>query len=200
MTACSSASTGDTSVAIDRGSVKENALFYIDGYDTDDLSDTTINIIIEKCINRFEDNETYECDITYCTLLECLKYLIRKSWVEEGSDSVGVLTKIREKEANVESEVNYAIASDTTSETGYKKLYDYFLKNPDEICSCLAPTYLGSFGLIAIGGTKQSQYNIVNSNPDSRNVYDTNYIGTKFTANKERRRRIAQQKSRDWRL
>ena len=198
MTTCSSTSTGDSSIAIDRDAVKTNALFYIDGYDSDDLTDTTVNTIIEKCISRFEDNETYECDVVYCTLLECIKYLIRKGWAEEGADSVGILTKVREKEGSVESEVGYTLSDDSSSESGYEKLYEYFISNPDEICDCLAPTYLGNFGLVAVGGTKQNIYESVERDPNGRNVYDTNSIGTKYSANKEKRRRITKRRSKYW--
>lgn len=199
MTACSEASERDDTLAIDRDEVKDSVLYYLVGVDDTLLPDTAWNVIVEKSISKFVDNQTYTCDVIYDSLLETLKYLIRKAWVEEGGDSVGVLTKNREKEGSVEVELNYNVVDGQTTENGWQKLYEYFRSNPSDICECLKPAYSSTYGLINIGGTLQDKYTEAATGENNRTMWDRGSIGSKFTYRREERRRSNITRGKYWR-
>jgi len=197
-TPCSQQSTNDPNVPIDRQIVKDSIYFYLDGVSADDLPEATLDIIIEKCIGKFEDSLIYDCDVTYCTLLSTLQHLIRKSWVSDGNDSVGPLKRHREKEGDIEQELEWYTTSGDTNENGWERLYDYFLNNPAEICECLEVERGNTFGLISVGGTQQDKYEENRYNSNSRTVYDSTSIGNKFSYKREQRRRRSNQRSKYW--
>lgn len=199
MTVCSDLSTRDSNLPIDRGEVKDSILFYLEGVDDEQLPPERLDQIIEICISRFTDNQTFTCDVIYCALLESLKYLIRKGWVEEGGDSVGNLKRIREKEGSVEEEVEYQSPSSSIVDNGWEKLYNYFLENPSDICDCLKPIYNSTFGLINVGGTQQDKYQEIENGHNNRSMWDKNPLGVKFSARRELRRRKTMTRSKYWR-
>jgi hypothetical protein len=199
MTTCSESSERDDTLPIDRVEVKDSVMFYLDGVLSSDLSETTLNLIIEKCVGKFVDNQTYTCDVIYCSLLESLKYLIRKSYVQDGGDSVGTLTKRREKDGTTEIEVGYSSTSGQSSENGWEKLYEYFLENPSDICECLQPTYSSTFGLVSIGGTRKDVYDAIENGENNKGMWDRKSIGTKFSSHREYNRREDLNRSKYWR-
>lgn len=197
-TTCSQQSTNNPNLPIDRQVVKDSVYYYLSGISTDDLSDSDLDIIIGKCIARFEDSLVYECDVIYCSLMSSLQHLIRKSWVKDGDDSVGPLKRHREKEGDVEQELEWHTTSGDSNENGWEKLYEYFLNNPSEICECLEVERGNTFGLISIGGTQQDKYEENRYNRNSRTAYDSTSIGNKFSYKREQRRRRSNQRSKYW--
>lgn len=196
-TKCSQQSDNDPSLPIDRVEVKDTVYFYLDGLSTDDISDATLDKIIEKCIGKFEDSAVYQCDVNYCALMSTLQHLIRKSWVDNGDESVGAIKRQRDKEGNVEQEIEWH-SSTGSVETGWEKLYDFFLANPADICECLEEERGNTFGLISIGGTKQDRYTEVNYDSNTRTLWDTNSIGNKFSYRREQSRRRSNNRSKYW--
>lgn len=194
MTTCSDQSDNDESEVIDRDDINSDVRFILGGLSTDDLSDTILTIIQEKCIDKYEDSQIYNCDVTYCTLLDSLKYLIREAWNSTGSETVGDTKKTSEKEGNVSYEDEYYESEDSSS--GWQKLYDYFIENPAEVCDCLEEGRGNTFGLVSIGGTQQDQYLKTESNPNSKSMWGKSSIGTKFSAKREQRRRSANSRSK----
>lgn len=199
MTKCSELSERDPSLPIDTDEVKSSVMFYLEGVTSEQLPDTTLDLIINKAISSFEDNQTYTCDVIYITLLESLKYLIRKSWVDQGENSVGLLKKIKDKEDQVDREIEYESFDGQKAESGWEKIYNYFLKNPEDICPCLKYENNSEFGLIAIGGTQQDKYVKNEWAPNSRTLWDRTSLGSKFSYRRECRRRRSNNRSKYWR-
>ena len=188
MTTCSDSSTLDPSVAVDRAKVNTKIRFLMGGVSTTSLPDTILTTVLEDCILKFEDSQVYECDITYCTLLDSLNYLIRQSWTDIGADVRGNLKRTKEKEGGVAYEDEYE-SSGLVATSGWEKLYDYFLNNPSEICPCLEVERTDTYGLINIGGTKQDKYIETENAPNNKAFWGKGSVGSKFSARRESRRR-----------
>ncbi|UZV41199.1 hypothetical protein vBVpaMR16F_133 [Vibrio phage vB_VpaM_R16F] len=197
-TPCSQQSTNDPNLPIDRQIVKDSIYFYLTGITDSELPEATLDTIIEKCIGKFEDSLIYDCDVTYCSLMSTLQYLIRKSWVSDGADSVGPLKRQREREGDIELESEWHITSGDSNENGWEKLYDYFLNNPSEICECLEVDRGNTFGLVSVGGTQKDKYEDNRYNPNSKTLWDTESIGNKFSNRREKSRRYSNQRSKYW--
>lgn len=195
MTKCSELSDLDPLLPIDRDKVKERVRFYLSGITEEDLPDLLLSVIIENCILKYEDSQVYEDDVTYCSLMESLKYLIKQSWLESGSESSGGLKRRKEKEGGVEYENEYH-ADSSGSSSGWEKLYDYYLKNPSDVAPCLEEGKGNVFGLISIGGTKQDKYIEVENGSNNKSFWGKSSIGNKFSARREVRRRQANRRSK----
>ena len=195
MTKCSELSDLDPLLPIDRDSVKTSVRFFMGGITEEDLPDSILSVIVENCILKFEDSQIYTNDVVYCSLLDSLKYLIRQSWAEDGSESTGGLKRRKEKEGGVEYENEYHADSSSTS-SGWEKLYDYFISNPADIAPCLEEERGNTFGLISIGGTKQDKSAEVENNLNNKSFWGTSSIGSKFSARREANRRRANLRSK----
>jgi hypothetical protein len=92
------------------------------------LSDDVMDIFITNNISTYVDNL---CKITYYSTVDCLKWLIRKQAVAEGtSGAAGAATKRREKNSRREIEVEY---SSSGSSYGWQKILDDLFDNPSTI-------------------------------------------------------------------
>lgn len=199
MTACSDISELDPLLPVDRDRVETKVRFLMGGVSTDVLSSATLLLVSEECILKFEDSQIYETDVTYCTLLDVLQYLIRQSWTETGSDVRGSLKSVSEKEGNVAYKDEYESSGQVINKSGWEKLYDYFLINPQEVAVCLAIPRTGTFGLVSIGGTQQDKYIEIENNSNSKSMWGKSSIGSKFSAQRESRRRQTNYRSKTWR-
>lgn len=169
--------------AVDKESIKTKVRFLIGGLTIEDLSDETLSYILDDCILTYTDDQEFECEITYCTLLNSLKYLTKQSWMDEGGIS-GNVTKKREKEGNVEFEETYSTSSG--AKTGWEKLYEYFRDNPKDVCIRLQlEKNKYSVGMINIGGTRKDVYDNIENGANNKSVWSTGSIGSKFSASRE---------------
>lgn len=182
---------------IDRTKVKADVRFLMGGVDEATVSDALLTQILEDCITTYGDDDTFECEITYCTLMNTLKYLIRQSWLNDGSDSLGSVKRKKEKEGNVTYEDEYYTSeSGSGGGSGWEKMYQYFLKNPAEVCPSLEIERSGAFGLVSIGGTQQDKYVETENNCNNRNFWGSTGVGSKFTSKREVRRRNTNYRSK----
>lgn len=197
-TKCSQQSDNNPTDPIDRVEVKNSVKWYITGLSEENISDANLDIIIAKCIEKYEDSAVYECDVTYCAVMSTIDYLRRAVWVKDGDDNIGALKRHREKEGDVEEEMEWHSVSGDSSDNGWEKLYDYYLNNPSVICPCLEEERGNTFGLIAIGGTQQDKYVENNYSGNARTVWDTNSIGNRYSYRREQRRRKSNNRSKYW--
>ena len=198
MTACSDASKLDPKDPIDRDYVKGQLDLLFGGIPSEIPTDV-LDKTIEHCIEKFGDSAIFTCDVIFCSLMSLLKYLIRKSWTDEGGESKGELKRRRETEGNVTLEEEYAVKDSSSKDaSGWEKLYEYFLKNPDEICECLKPEK-NTFGLIKIGGTDANEVEQNESDGSLNTMWDTRPIGNRFSTMRERKRRRSNERSKRWR-
>ena len=180
MTECGQAALDkgvDPSTPIDREQLKKDARYFMGAVDEKALPEEVLDGIVEACIHNFEDSAIYRCDVLYCTIMNSLRYLIRKNWASNG-DTSGELVSIREKEGDVEIEEKYS-SSNSNQHNGWEKLYEEFLRNPDYICECLAKTR-GGLGYIKIGGTNAEDYINNEFSTKNRTMWDTTSIGDHY--------------------
>jgi len=194
MTTCSDEAIAnglDPSTPIDREQLKKDARFLMGAIEESILPDSVLDGIVESCIHNFEDSIIYRCDVLYCTILATLKYLIRQAWAHDGGSSSKDLVSRKEKVGNVSVEESYSSSSTSNNESGWEKMYEYFLRHPEDVCECLAKTKSG-LGLIKIGGTNQEEYDEIANNPNVKTMWDTgssvdNYNSRRVEKRKKRR-------------
>ncbi|CAM0102065.1 hypothetical protein VPH5P1C_0011 [Vibrio phage 5P1c] len=181
----------DPSTPIDREQIKKDARYYMGAVGEEDLPDEVLDGIVESCIGKFGDSVIYKCDVLYCTVMNALRYLIRKGWADKGSTS-GTLIGHKEKVGNVEIQNQYSSGSSSSDLNGWEKLYEEFLQNPNHICECLAKSR-GSLGYIKIGGTNREEYLNNEYNSALNTMWDIENSGNKFNE----RRVWSKQRSRN---
>jgi|TARA_A100001391_G_scaffold132462_1_gene91549 hypothetical protein len=135
------------------------------------IDDTTLTSIVERVMTRYnlDYNEDSDfCKATYYSLLETLRWLIRKGNMESGS-SDGVAA-VKEKVGNTEISTTY---KDSPSEdTGWENLLQDYLSHPEYICEELKDLALSGQPSVYFGGVSVSERDRVNNNPDSFNGWD----------------------------
>jgi hypothetical protein len=146
--------------------VNDEVRFLLGGLSTSTMDDTTLNKLIDNNISKYSTEDSDFCIVTYKSLLDALRYLIRQEDLQSGSSSSVV--KRREKNNRREIEVQYS----ESSSSGYKTLLDDFLKHPEWVCEDLVDRLVPS-GSVHIGGVSESEYDKVNNDKDSRNGYKT---------------------------
>lgn len=179
---------------VDKESIKTKIRFLVGGLTTEDLSDATLSYILDECIVVYTDDQEFLCEITYCTLLNSLKYLIKQSWVE-GGGNVGDVTRKREKEGGVEYEESYSTSYSDSS--GWEKLYEYFRDNPKEVCISLqTERNKNTVGMISIGGTRKDEYDKIENGSNNKSLWGKGSIGSKFSYEREVYRRKREEQSK----
>ena len=182
----------DPTTPIDREQIKKDARYYMGAVGEEDLPSEVLDGIVESCIGKFDDSIIYKCDVLYCTVLNSLRYLIRKGWADKGSTS-GSLIGHKEKVGNVEIQEQYSSSSSGSgSMSGWEKLYEEYLQNPNYICECLAQ-FRGGFGYIKVGGTNKEEYLNNAYSTELNTMWDIENLGNKFNE----RRVWSKRRSRD---
>lgn len=202
MTACSDEAINkglDPSTPIDREQLKKDARFLMGAIDETILPDSVLDGIVEACINNFEDSIIYRCDVLYCTIMATLKYLIRQAWAHDGGSSSKDLVSRKEKVGGVSVEESYSKSNNTNNDIGWEKLYEYFLKHPEEVCECLAKSR-GSIGFIKIGGTDENEYQEIKNDPNTRTMWDINSSVDNYNQRRTKTRRRQRNNSKKFRL
>lgn len=151
--------------------------FHLGGLPTSVLSDEVLNLIIQTNIDKHGDLDENKCIVTYQSLLDALKYLIRKQ-ITNGGGTAGNVKSRKERVGSRQIEVeNFeGSAGDLSS---FEDLYDFFIKNPQDICASLVDTTKKK-AVVIVGGTSQKQYDKVADNPDSRNGWTMSNICNKY--------------------
>ncbi len=158
---------------IDRNKVAERVRFLMGDVSENQLSQETLLNIIEECITIYGDDDKFECEVTYCALLKAIRYMINKQNSNQGGDS-GTLVGSKEKVGELLIEKRFSSDSSSNGSSGWEKMYDYYLKHPEDVCPSLVPDGGSGSGLVLIGGVEQDEYERVQSDPNSRNAYDYN--------------------------
>lgn len=190
----------DPTTPLDRNVVKTDVRFYAGGLSEALMPDTRLDIILDNCIAEYEDLLIYKCDITYCTLLATIKDLIRQNWAAEGGSSGTEITSRKEKVGGTEISVGYQQRTGTSAEeSGWEKLYEYFIKNPEDVCKCLAKER-GSIGFIKVTGTKQDEYDSNALNNNNRTMWSTGNFIDRFDARRTERQKRVRNRSKRFRF
>lgn len=171
---------------IDRNKVAERVRFLMGDVSESQLSQETLLKIIEDCITIYGDDDKFECEVTYCALLKSIRYMINKQNNSQGGDS-GTLIASKEKVGDLSVEKRFSSSSSTNTSSGWEKMYDYYLKHPEDVCPSLVPEGSGN-KLVLIGGVEQDEYERVQSDPNSRNAYDYN-VSHKYNSQRVNRLR-----------
>ncbi|AUR86334.1 hypothetical protein NVP1084O_127 [Vibrio phage 1.084.O._10N.261.49.F5] len=185
----------DPSTPIDRETLKTDARNFMGHVGVDVLPEEDLDSIVQTCINKFEDSIIYKCEVLYCVVLNSLRDIIRRGWAESGNIA-GDLVGYKEKEGNIEVSANYSTSAGGSSKgTGWERLYEEFLQNPDYICSCLAKDR-GGFGYIKIGGTKREEYLNNEYNTAAHSMWDIGSSSDKFNERRVLRERRSRNRSK----
>lgn len=143
---------------VNRSEIETKTRFYLGDVDSSTLSSATIQMVIADAIAIYTDDDTYNCEILYYTVIECLQYLIRKEAANKGNE-------IEREEQNAKRRVKVKYSS---SASAWEGLLSDYRKDAGLICASLVdPNKQGS---VIIGGVSQKEYDRVNNNPDSRNA------------------------------
>ena len=180
----------DPTAPIDRDQLKKDARFFMGAVTTEDLPEDVLDGIVQSCINKYEDLAIFRCEVLYCTILNSLKYLIRKAWADKGGSSSGELISRKEKVGNITIEDKYSNSSSSSksdTESGWEKMFNYFLNHPEDVCECLAKSR-GKIGMVVIGGTDKAEYQRISEDPNVRSMWDIESSSDKYNQDRVRSR------------
>lgn len=126
-----------------------------------EMDDTELNRIIQEVLDS--GLATTECQEKYYSIKRVLEKLIIKQASASGSTggSVGAVTKRKEKRGNSEIEINYSDNTGSISTaTGYDKILEDFLKDPDSflLCDVFPSTDSSAQGSVIIGGRGSNMF------------------------------------------
>lgn len=172
----------DPSVPIDRDKVKTRVRYLIGDPPLETVPEELLDGILASAIDHYEDSQIYECDVTYDTLIELLRYLIRKSHSDAGGGTTGNILSRKEKVGRREIEEKYESSSKSGGgvDTGWEKLYEEFIDHPERVCACLRRSTTGS-ATIKIGGTDKNEYDRIANDLNGRSMWDITDIGDNYT-------------------
>lgn len=143
----------------------ERIRFLLGGIDEDTLPDAIISYIITTC------DETTDCEIIYCVLLQCLLYLIRQA-AKDNASGGGNVIKREEQRGSTKIRVDYSDNADSSTEDLWREMYDDYLAHPEYVCESLVEGIAKNGTFIYIGGVSKAKSEAVKDNPDS--------LGSKF--------------------
>lgn len=149
----------------------DKVLFLLGNPPSGVISQETIDMILQECKTNLGVDAT-DCDLTYCTLIDSLRYLIRNSQMKSGS--LGSEVYRREKVGQREIQVQHS--TEGTSSGWEDMLIDY-QHHPEYVCPSLKAER--TLNLVLIGGVSQKEYERVQSETDSRSAYFLN-VGSKY--------------------
>lgn len=154
------------------------------GLSTTVMDDPTMDLIIQREVDKLSLEDEDECLVTYNSLLAVLQYLINA----QAADSAGGKVLERE-EKNGKRSAKIKFSKD--GDSGWQDLYDKFLRSPELVCESLSNVSTTIGGVVSIGGTSEEEYARVNGRGDSRNGYQTSVrqAYNRVTARSIRRRR-----------
>ncbi len=147
--------------------IADKVIFLLGGPSEETIPYTTVLVIVNDCIEQIGDEDELYCQVLQCSVLNTLRYLIRKEQAAEGE--VGNVKRRKEEIGKRKIEEEYQIPSSSSGKSGWEKMYDDYKENPDWICPSLAKD-LGN-RLIMIGGSREDEYFRVESNRNSRTAY-----------------------------
>ena len=144
-------------MAIDIDSVNDE-IRLITGVTTEIMSDTDLNNIIQRNINKYGSEDQYLCQVTYYSILDMLKRLMVTSATSvagsSGGGGGGAVKKRREEEGNVEIEIEYDTSTGAASGTSWEDVYNMFVEDPSLVCDELATSGVVSSGVPIINSSK----------------------------------------------
>ncbi|AUR92132.1 head completion adaptor [Vibrio phage 1.170.O._10N.261.52.C3] len=132
------------------------------------ISDQQITDIANNCISEIGNEDSDKCEVTYCTLINTLRYLINKERADSSNKS-GAVKKRKEKRGETEIEEQYSDSGSAQGYGGWNDMLNEYLADPTLVCAELAREAANN--LIIIGGVSQSEYDRVNDDLDKRNGY-----------------------------
>ena len=195
MSKCSESSSLNPLDPIDKAYVKDTIVFLLAGM-PETITDSIFDTVYNKCVDAAGgDSAIYTCDVTYCTLMGIIKYLIRSGWSSGGTVATGALKSRKETEADVTIEEEYDTAS-TPAESGWDQLYEYYIENPEEICECLRPDKSGLASMIKIGGTDANEVFNNDKDPSINTMWDKPSIGTRYSSMRNEKRKAVKRRSK----
>ncbi|AHK11537.1 hypothetical protein S140_130 [Shewanella sp. phage 1/40] len=155
-------------VALDVSAISEEIRFLLGGLSITIMPDVTLNKIVQRNIEKYGDVDENLCIVTYKSLLDTLQYLINAQAAGSAGSGGGSVLSIEEEIGKRRIKKTFSDGSNGT-ETGWEGLYAKYVSDPSLVCQSLVPEGGSGSGLVIIGGTSQTQYDKVNSNPDTRN-------------------------------
>lgn len=165
-------------MALDPNEISTRVRFLLGNPSESVLPEDLLLQIINDCILKIGSDDEFYCEVVQCSLLETLRYLIRKDQQPSAGGGGGALTKRREKRGKTEVEETYSSDSEGTI-GGWQDMYDDYLEHPEWICESLAYVGAGKY-LVNIGGVRQDQSANVLCDQNSRSAYDKPRVGRKF--------------------
>ena len=182
---------------LDRDEVKRKVRFYLGNVPEATLPEEILDEMVANCIDKYGDDDTKYCEVVYCSVMSSLRYLIHQSWAQTGSENKDISKRV-EKQGDREIQVYYdASSSSHVSESGWEKLYEEYKAHPEYICESLVDTLAdASAGYVKIGGVRQSEYDAIARNRDSRTGWDRQ-MDDKFGYRRTTRQRYNRLNSRD---
>ena len=142
-------------MAIDINSVNDE-IRVITGVTTETMSDTDLNNIIQRNINKYGSEDQYLCQVTYYSILDMLKRLMVTTASSAAGSTAGggAIKKRREEEGNVEIEIEYDTSTGAVSGTSWKDVYEMFVEDPSLVCDELVSVGVPSSGTPIINSSK----------------------------------------------
>lgn len=131
--------------------------FNLGGLSTAVMSDVLMDDIINRDLVDHSLEDEDKCIVTYHSLLDVLRYLIRQGAAASGATGGGEIIERSEKNGGREAKVKYA-AGTSSGDNGYQTLLDDFLANPQYVCASLVTETTKKAGSVIFGGADHNAY------------------------------------------
>jgi len=158
-------------MSLDVESIATKIRYYMGDPDTDAVSDSKLQYIVQLVIDKIGDDDDMECEVTYQALLKSLVYMSNN--YKAGLADIGTTTSRMEKKGSRTIEVEYSDSVDSSDDNPWDIMYQDYLAHPEWICTDLIDTKI-SQSVVLIGGTEQKEYHRVRRNKNSRSPMDLN--------------------------
>ena len=172
-------------MAIDVGQVVKRVKFLLGDPSLDIIPDEVLMSLAESYILSIGDGDDVYCKVVQSSLMESLRYLIRKSQIPASSDG-GEIRRRREKRGNTEIELEFQ-ATSSNSTSGWQEMYEDYQTHPEWICEELASKTSGKY-LVTLGGTRVDESRKVLNDPNSNSAYNKSRVDRRFWNSSKRSR------------
>ena len=166
--------------------VIERLRFLLGDPSIDIISDEIITSIVDSCIVGLGVYGDDYCKVVQCSLMESLRYLIRKAQVPSNPDGSEIKRR-KEKRGNTEIEVEFQVTSTSDSSSGWQDMYEDYQSHPEWICAELASKTSGKY-LVTLGGTRVDDSRKVLNDPNSNSAYNKSRVDRRFWNSSKRSR------------
>lgn len=165
-------------MAVDVDQVVDRVRFLLGDPSLDIISDEVIISIVDSCILSLGVEGDDYCKVVQCSLMDTLRYLIRKAQVPSNSDGSEIKRR-KEKRGNTEIELEFQVVSSSDNSSGWQDMYEDYQSHPEWICAELASKTSGKY-LVTLGGTRVDESRKVLHDPNSNSAYNKCRVSRKF--------------------